>query len=224
MLVTCWSVKGGVGTTTVAAGLAISAAASAAGCLLVDLEGDLPKALGVPDPAGPGVAGWSRAGGDVPPDALARIEHRLSPGLHLLPRGRGGLEPSRMAILAELLALDHRIVVVDAGRLDHEPDRAPLATGAARSVLVTRACYLALARGSNAPVAPTEVIVVRDPGRALRPTDIDAITGAPTVAELRVDPAVARALDAGLLSARLPRSFAGALRAVMADEAWGRAA
>lgn len=224
MLVTCWSVKGGVGTTTVAAGLAISAASSAAGCLLVDLEGDLPKALGVPDPSGPGVTGWSRAGGDVPPDALARIEQRLAPGLHLLPRGRGALDPSRMGMLAELLALDHRMVVVDAGRLDHEGDRTPLTAGAARSVLVTRACYLALARMSHAPVAPTQVIVVRDPGRSLRRTDIDAVTGAPTVAELRVDPAVARALDAGLLSARLPRSFAAALRAVVADEAWGQVA
>ena len=218
MLVTCWSAKGGVGTTTIVAGLAVRAADQSVGCLAVDLEGDLPAALGVARPAGPGLAAWLAAGADAPPDALARIEHPVGPGLHLLARGEvpeEGADGGRIALLAALLARDRRLVVVDAGRLDVHRHRAPLAASAARSLLVTRACYLALSRTSHLPAAPTGVVVVRDPARSLRSVQVEAATGTRVVAELRVDPAVGRAVDAGLLTTRLPRSFASALAAVV---------
>nr|MBO2501138.1 hypothetical protein [Thermoanaerobacterales bacterium] len=58
MLVACWSVKGGVGTSVVAASLALLLARDAApGAVLADLAGDAPAVLGLPEPAGPGVAG-----------------------------------------------------------------------------------------------------------------------------------------------------------------------
>ena len=60
MLITCWSSKGGSGTTVVAAALAHLLAAEADGALLVDLGGDLPAALGLPEPH-EGLTGWSRA-------------------------------------------------------------------------------------------------------------------------------------------------------------------
>ena len=54
MLITCWSVKGGSGTTVIATSLALLFA-KRQGALLVDLAGDVPAALGLPDPDGPGI-------------------------------------------------------------------------------------------------------------------------------------------------------------------------
>lgn len=85
-----------------------------------------------------------------------------------------------------------------------------------RSLLVTRACYLALRRAVSAPIRPTGVVLVAEPGRALRATDVEAAVGAPVVATVAVDPAVARAVDAGLLTARLPRLMERDLRRIAA--------
>lgn len=227
MLVTCWAVKGGVGTTTVAAGMALCAAGGHRGCLAVDLDGDLAAAFGVARSTRPGLAAWLAARADAPPDALSRLEHRVGPGLALLAHGEGPQgpdDPGRVGLLAALLARDHRRVVVDAGRLDVHPHRVALAQRATRSLLVTRPCYLALARGSTLPIAPTGAVLVRDAGRANGLAEVEAATATRVVAELRVDPAVARAVDAGLITARLPRSFASALAALVEPDVEDRAA
>lgn len=208
MLVACWSSKGGSGTTVVAASLGLLLARrDAAGALLVDLAGDAPAALGIADPAGPGVAGWLAAGADVPADGLHRLESVVEPGLTLLPRGSGHLDADRAEVLTALLASDSRTVVADCGAA---PDGAALvvAAGATRSVLVTRACFLSLRRAMAAPLRPSEVVLLREPGRSLTRLDIEDCLGAPVVAEVSVDPSVARAVDAGLLASRLPRGLA----------------
>src|SRR4051812_22888747 len=116
MLVACWSVKGGSGTTVVTAALGLALASHAPGALLVDLAGDLPAALGVAEPDGPGLADWLGAGADVPSDALARLEVEVGPGLALLPMGGPLPEaPARAEELAALLASESRVVVADCG-------------------------------------------------------------------------------------------------------------
>lgn len=217
MLFSLWSAKGGAGTTVTAASLALVLARSSdAGALLVDLAGDAPAALGLPEPDGPGLVGWLRAGPDVPADALGRLEIPAVRGLSLLARGRGPLGPDdRLEVLAGLLASTARPVVVDCGVLD------PGQTGGARllaacathSLLVTRACYLALRRAQAAPLRPSGAVLVQEEGRALGRADVEDTLGVPVRAEIRVDPAVARAVDAGLLSTRLPRRLERALRA-----------
>lgn len=221
MLISCWSVKGGVGTTVVATCLALALARRAAppGALLVDLGGDVPHALGLAEPVGPGLVEWMGAGPHVPPDALARLSTEAGAGLHVLHRGTGTLGEERADVLASLLAADPRAVVVDAGRLDAEGRLdggcgRVLAAASPRSLLVVRPCQLALFRARHLPVAPTGVVVVREPARALTVADVERVVGVPVVAELAVDPAVARAVDAGLLAARLPRSFAAAVEAI----------
>lgn len=207
MVVACWSSKGGAGTTVVAASLALLAARrDAGGALLVDLAGDAPAALGVPDPDGPGLAGWLDAGDAVPADALSRLEHLTGDGLALLARGPGALRPERAEVLAALLAADPRPVVVDCGA---EPQGVALvvAASATRSVLVTRACFLALRRALSAPLRPSEIVLLTEPGRSLTRHDVEQCIGAPVVAEVAVDPLVARAVDAGLLATRLPRGL-----------------
>src|SRR3954454_20712659 len=75
VVVCCWSVKGGVGTTVVATALAmVLARAAPAGALLVDLAGDARAVAGLPDdPDAPGVAEWLREGPGVPADGLGRL-------------------------------------------------------------------------------------------------------------------------------------------------------
>jgi hypothetical protein len=65
MVVVCWSLKGGVGTTVVAAALALVSSRRGERPLLLGLAGDLPAVLGV-DGSGAGVADWcSLADGQV---------------------------------------------------------------------------------------------------------------------------------------------------------------
>jgi MinD-like ATPase involved in chromosome partitioning or flagellar assembly len=211
MLVACWSSKGGAGTTVVAAALALVCADREGGALLADLAGDLPAVLGAPETDGPGLAGWLAAGEDVPVDALGRLEEPVAPGVGLLHRGLGPLRPERAEILGALLGADPRLVVVDCGAAPDGAARA-IAAGADRSILVTRACFVALRRALAAPIRPSHIVLVVEPGRSMTRHDIETYLGAPVVAAVDVDPAVARAVDAGLLATRLPRGLARELR------------
>jgi hypothetical protein len=208
VLIACWSAKGGVGTTVVAAALALLLSQDdEPDVLLADLAGDAPAVLGLPEPTSPGLAGWLSAGARVPADALARIEVDAAPGLRLLPRGRGDLDPARAGVLAALLDRSPRPAVADCGCL-HDAAAVALVARARHSLLVTRPCYVALRRLSRSPVRPTGVVVVNEPGRVLRSADVAATADAPVVAQVELDPKVARLVDSGLLGRRLPRSLA----------------
>ena len=214
MLVTCWSVKGGSGTTVVAAAVSVLLARRLPGeVVLVDLGGDAPSALGLAEPAGPGVLDWLETPA-LDPTALRRLELDAGGGLRLLPRGAAGLAGATAAgigadRLAEAMG-DGRTVVVDAG----SPSAVAfdLAAAATVSLLVLRPCYLALRRALAAPVRPSAVVVVEEPKRSLDPTDIEDVLGVPVRAVVPWDPAIARCVDAGLLGARLPGMLVSALR------------
>ena len=53
--------------------------------LLVDLAGDVPAALGLPEPDGPGLTDWLAAGADVPADGLGRLEVPPAPAWPCCP-------------------------------------------------------------------------------------------------------------------------------------------
>jgi hypothetical protein len=203
-----------MGTTVVASALALVLGRSAAaGALLADLAGDVPAALGVADPGDPGLSGWLAAGRDVPADGLARLELDVGSGVSLLPMGRGALgPPARMEALAGLLAADPRPVVADCGVLDRQAPGVPVAAIATQSLLVIRPCYLALRRVAAAPIRPSGVVLLVEPGRALGRAEVENVVGAPVRAELPVEPGVARTIDAGMLASRLPRSLDRGLR------------
>jgi len=210
VLTAYWAAKGGVGATVLAAAHAVASSAHRH-TVAADLDGDLGRALGVDAPDHHGIADWLRAGADVPADALDRLLVPVGPDLWLLPRGRGPLPPERAGVLGRLLAEAPREVVVDAGT---RPGAAAAAVvrHAHRSVLVTRACYLALRRLEGVDLAPTEVALVLEGERALGPQDVAGVTGAPVRTTVDVHPAIARAVDAGLLRSRLPRRLARAVR------------
>lgn len=204
MLIAYWAAKGGSGTTVVAAAHALRVAVTSP-TLLVDLDGDLPGALGTPTPDA-GAAEWLAAGAGVPADALDRLALPIGPNLQFIGRGDGPLDEARAPVLADLLVRSPHTVVVDCGSRPAGAARA-VAKRAARSVLVTRACYLAVQRCASVDLAPTEVALVREPQRALSADDIAECVGAPIRMRVPIDPAVARAVDSGLLASRMPRAL-----------------
>ena len=211
----CWSAKGGAGTTVVAAALAlVLASRSAQGALLVDLAGDLPTVLGLSDDGLSGVTDWMHGGELVPADGLARLERPVGGGVSIVARGAGPLVDDRAATLAAVLRADHRPVVVDAGVVDGPGAASRLAAAAETSLLVSRPCFLALRRALAAPVRPSGVVLVAEDGRALAAADVEAALGVPVCAQVSVTPQVARAVDAGVLHLRLPRTLERELRNV----------
>ena len=226
MLIACWSPKGGSGTTVIACGLAaVLARATSAGALLADLSGDAAAVLGVAEPTGPGLAEWLTAGPDVAVGALARLEVEAASGLRLLawkppgPEFRPG--PGRAEALVEALSADPRPVVADCGRGTAGAGLA-LAAGAEISLLVLRPCYLALRRALAAPVRPSGVVLVTEVGRSLGRRDVEDVLGVPVRAEVAIEEGVARAVDAGLLARRIPRTLERALRPLSGTGRAGR--
>jgi hypothetical protein len=221
MLIACWSPKGGSGTTVIACGLAAvlsRSASSPGGVLLADLDGDAATALGMAEPAGPGLAEWLAAGPDVAAAALARLEVPAGPRLRLLGWKRPSPDfrpcPGRSEALVDALTADPRPVVADCGSASGGAGLA-VAAGAAVSLLVLRPCYLGLRRALAAPLRPSGVVLLTEQGRSLGRRDVEDVLGVPVRAEVEVDAAVARAVDAGLLARRVPRALERALRGVL---------
>lgn len=214
MIIWYWSVKGGVGTSVVAAATAIRLASEDRETTLVDLTGDQPALLGMvagAAPSEPGIGDWVAAGDGVAADAIGRLLEDVAPGLRLL---RDGTQPalvdqtadgenrrSRLVLALEMLA---RIgpVVVDAG-LDPFELRSDLAASH-RPVCVLRSCYLALNRAQRTSGPYDWVVLVEEPGRALRVRDVAAAVGASSVKRVAWDPRVARSVDAGTIVSMLP--------------------
>jgi hypothetical protein len=221
MVTLCWAAKGGSGTTVIAAAIAL---ASTRPSLLVDLDGEIPAVLGAPEPDRPGVREWLAS--DTAADHLADLLVDIAPRTWLLPweAAAHGVHPSdghdraaRWATLGDWLhdwssqwGCD---VTIDVGT---RPPPDPLTARAQRSLLVTRPCYLSLRRAVRSPVRPTGVVLVDEPGHGLGPRDVEHALGVPVDALVDFDPAVSRAVDAGLLAARLPRVITRALRQVAA--------
>ena len=113
-------------------------------------------------------------------------------------------------MLAALLGDDPRPVVIDC----RNPERrggAHRCRQATVSLLVVRRVPRASPCGERAS-SPIGVVLVGEVGRALGRADVEAVLGVPVRAEVMVDPAVARAVDAGVLASRLPKPLARALR------------
>jgi hypothetical protein len=204
-LTVCWSAKGGSGTTVVAAALALG---STADSLLVDIDGELPAALGVPEPSGQGLSDWFAS--DAPERAVLDLAVTAAATTRLVPRGPSAIprDADRWPTLRTFLTTSPLDVVIDAGC---GPPPPALLGEPARGLLVTRACYLSLLRASRSP-RPDGIVLVEEPGRSLTAADVARAVGAPVVARISVDPAIARAVDAGLLAARLPNAMVKSLQ------------
>ena len=223
MITLCYAAKGGSGTTVVACTCAID---SAGPVLLIDLDGDIPAMLGLAEPERPGVVDWLRSG--APSAHLDDLLVEVTPNCSLLPTSNTALASTGaldrdvgserwdgfVDWLTEWSTDSGGAVVIDAGtrRLPRSfVEQCP------QRWLVTRACYLAIRRAGRLGVTPTGVVLVDEPGHALRPRDIETSIRAPIVATVDWDVRVNRSIDTGLLlGGRLPRSFHRALARVAA--------
>ena len=202
-MIVCWSIKGGSGTTVVASTLAlIRAAESQRGALLVDLAGDVPAVLGLADPTGPGVCEWMSNSDASSRMSLQSLVIQATANLQLLARGADSFSTTtNFNEFCSALETFDVPVIIDAGCGVPPPD---LLAHATSSLLVTRPCYLSLRRATQLTTTPTGIVLINEPGRALGRRDVEAVVGAPVTAEITFDPAIARAVDAGLLASRLP--------------------
>ncbi len=213
-----WSAKGGSGCSVMSAAAAVMMSRRHQ-VLLVDLGGGgLASVLGL-EPGPVGLQHWL-ARADAPIDALARMEIDAGANLRLLGWAGREAEPStvpsgdemlvRFRQLGLMLNADHRSVIVDLGDLgrldafDRLSRRGVVRESARRVTLVTRLCYQAVVAATLHP-KPDDVVVVAEPGRALRVADLRSALGVEQFATIRWDPAIARAADSGLLGRRLPR-------------------
>jgi len=214
-MIVCWSVKGGSGTTVVASTIALMRAAeSQRGALLVDLAGDVPAVLGLAESLGPGINDWFANCDHGARMTLQSIAIQATANLQIIARGSKQLDEKENRNFTELCAALKTFdlpIIVDAGCGLPSPD---LIAHASSSLLVTRPCYLSLRRAAQLSVSPTGIVLINEAGRALGKHDVEAVIGAPVVAEISFDAAIARAVDAGLLASRIPTVMSKQLAAV----------
>jgi hypothetical protein len=214
MLLALWSPKGGSGTSVVAAACALVLARHG-GARLADLTGDQPAIFGLAADPTPGIDDWLAAGPEAPADALDRLSVACAPGVTLLPRGdaQSALAPVAAAeagaALAVLLRDGPVPTVVDAGRAAVPAARAVVEVADA-SVVVLRGCYLALRRAVQSPlvVRSAGAVLVEEPGRSLGPNEVGDVIDRPVLGRVPVRTPISRAVDAGVLAARLPDALA----------------
>ena len=212
MIITVHGAKGGQGTTTVAAALALITARIGSRTLLVDTTGDLPALLATTDPTGPGLTDYLNP--DRTDLAASHVAQTVTENLDLITVGTGPTPTfdTRAYGLLTGGCDKYDVVIIDTATHANAWNRL-----ADRSILVTRPCYLALARAVHQD-RPTDVVVITEPGRALTTTDIEAALGITVTTVIPLDPAIARCIDAGLLNTRLPRTLERAARHLIASE------
>jgi hypothetical protein len=224
VLVTLWSPKGGSGTSVFAAACALALArpagrrgpdraADGIASRLVDLDGDQPAVFALASEPGTGVADWLASGPDAPSDALDRLAVDVTSTVTLLPRGTGAgvLAPPAAAEAGAALAVALRDgpvpTIVDAGRADTPAARA-LVEVSDVSLVVLRACYLALRRTVHSPLLATAAgaVVVAENQSSLQTRDVSEVLTIPVVASVPWLSTTARLVDAGVFGRRAPES------------------
>jgi len=214
VLSTFFSVKGGVGVSTVTALVALAHAGRATTTTIVDTCGDQPALLGIAEPDGPGIREWAATPGR-PDDALDRISIQATPDLAVIPAGAAAWPHAGSAgELASALQRRPEQVFIDAGLTGRDPYLNELLRHSSERLLVLRCCSLTLRAIGTLDPEPTGVVLIRERGRALGPGDVENVSGAPVVAEVSLDIAVARCIDAGLVTSRVPRALLRSLSGI----------
>ncbi len=198
--------RGGQGTTTLATVLAVLSAGHRPTVLATAQVDDVCALTGIPRPEPPSTA-------TICPNLLLAATDQLSGEHRDGPAGGGevDMEPAPVPTggrhVSRRRCMQPEVSVVDLGRLAHvsEPESPAAEPGVVRWLVVRGPCYLSLRAAVNHRWQPDGIILVVEPGRSLSAADVSDVIGAPVVAQVPVDPAVARVIDAGLLLGRLHR-------------------
>ena len=193
------SSKGGNCTTVTATAFSLVAASRGLSTVLVDLCGDIPSVIGIPEPSTPGVNDWLAENSTLDAESLVTLGTPVGPGLVVVHRGARFVQGQpRWSKLAEAIATLPRNIVIDSGT-GYLPDE--LRNSGSTISMVVKPCYLSLRRATQLS-RPSNVIVIREEGRALTVKDVGHVLGVPIAAEIPYEPAISRAVDAGLLMSR----------------------
>ena len=200
MFIIFTSPKSGNGVTVTAASYALLSAIRGTRTVLIDLCGDQPAALGMQEPTVPGINDWLSESSFDDGTQLMAMGRECMSGLLVIHRGSRFIsgEP-RWSAFAEAITSLPYTVIVDAG-VGHLPE--PLTRIASKIITVTKPCYLSLRRATQLPT-PSSVFVIKEDGRALTVKDVGHVLNAPIEAEIPYEPAIGRAVDAGLLPSRV---------------------
>jgi len=225
VLLCLWSPKGGSGASVFAAACALTLARDG-GARLADIGGDQPAILGLGADPGTGLREWLKVGVEAPSDALDRLALDAGRGLTLLPAGQaalGDVAPEAGAALGMALRSSGVPTIVDVGG-ERVPALDALLEVADMSVLVVRGCYLALRRAVREPATARTagVVLVEEAGRALGAREVADVLGVPVLATVPVRSSVARVVDAGVLTSRLPDHLARPARDLLAHAGLAR--
>jgi cellulose biosynthesis protein BcsQ len=198
------SPKGGNCTTVTASAYALVSAMRGTNTLLIDLCGDVPAAIGLPEHHGPGINDWLNEDNVSDAQQMVLLGTPVIPGLVVLHRGARFVsgEP-RWEALAEAIGKIPHDVIIDAGTT-YVPES--LTQAVSNVSMVVRPCYLSLRRASRM-TKPQNVFVIKEENRALTVKDVGNVLGVPIAAEIPYDAAISRAVDAGLLTARAEQLF-----------------
>ena len=212
--------KGGVGTSVVAAAAALECSRLQP-TVLIDFGGDLAHVFGLDVEGKHGVHDWLAASDEVGTESLDHLLLDVAPNLSLMPAGPksfGPTTPDRAVRFVEAMKVIGDLVIADVGAVPEVVDpRSVICVSGDRTTCVVRACYLALRRFSKLPVLVDDIVEIEEPGRALRTLDIEAVAGLAVSARIPFDPSIARAVDAGLLGQRMPRSLRRNVRMLIED-------
>jgi hypothetical protein len=190
--------KGGQGTTTVAASLAVTAARCNRRVVLIDTGGDAASILDHPP--------------TTPADDLSSGIAEASPidGVELVHLPADRIDADTVRTVSEL-ATNSTAVIVDAGVDPAVVRQFDAVRPRPQRLLVVRPCYLAIRRAAAVPYTPDHIVLVRERLRSLTTDDVERALSLP-VTTVDHDPVIARAIDAGLLVTHAHRHLGKPLR------------
>ena len=198
------SSKGGNCTTVTATAFALISALRGQHTVLIDLCGDIPAVIGMTEPASPGVNEWLAESSVADAQALVTSGTPCADGLVVVHRGARFVDGEpRWDKFVEAISSLPMNIIIDAG-IGHVPDQ--LRHAVDNVTMVVKPCYLSLRRAARLP-HPTNIFVIDEPGRALTVKDVGHVVGSPVAATIPYDPAIGRAVDAGLLPSRVEQLF-----------------
>ena len=218
MLLALWSPKGGSGTSVLAAACSLVLARDSGGARLADLDGDQPAIFGLGADPPTGLSDWLAAGPGGADRGARPARRRGAPAVALLPRGgvqpaagagrggRGGRRARRRA--ARRPGADRRRPRCRGGAGGAGAARGRRRLGRRRARLLPGAAP----GGARAGAGARRPVSCSSTSRG----DRSAPARSPTSSTGRCSPdvpvkaAIARAVDAGVLAARLPEPLARA--------------
>lgn len=219
MLISVWSPKGGVGTSTIAVALAATVTECHRDVRLIDLGGDAPAIVGVRVPDHLGIGDLLRAAPATPTTALDAISVDIGERFSYVGPGRvdraAGCEPPAaeaglsVSQFVNAVRSHAAICVVDCQTVGTALERA-LVANSDLALIVVQPCFVLLQRTTQLQslvAASSGVVYLEDQGRSLTAADVGGILGRPLLAKIQRSHEVARTIDAGVLLRRRPAAL-----------------